>query len=250
MINLKHTLLGGQAFNWDYKNGEYIGFFQNKIIKIQHNATSFDKETSKILRLNADYSKILSTIRKDNHIEEAINRFPNLRILKQPFEQTLLSYILSSMNNIKRIRLIVRNIRDELGEDGLFPATDVIAKTLISKLRELGTGFRAKYLKETAKILTSTNLSKVILDMDEETARKTLVDLPGVGPKIADCTLLYSLSFDNVIPLDVWCTRVLVDLYGLDPKMKYTDMSAWAGEYFEGYAGWAGQFLFEYIRNR
>ncbi len=84
--------------------------------------------------------------------------------------------------------------------------------------------------------------------MSETDARKTLLGINGVGEKIADCVLVFGLGFDNVTPLDVWSKRVFTRFYKLNPKMKYEDMRFWASNYFEGYAGWAGQFLYEYIR--
>ena len=86
--------------------------------------------------------------------------------------------------------------------------------------------------------------------MKEDEARTALTEIKGIGEKIAGCALVFSLGFDNVTPLDIWAKRALIDFYKLNPKMKYNEMSKWASKYFEGYAGWAGQFLYEYIRSR
>jgi N-glycosylase/DNA lyase len=119
----------------------------------------------------------------------------------------------------------------------------------LNELLKCKLGFHAKYLKGVAQSLIDSDLARRIYDMEEDKARKELVKLHGVGNKIADCVLIYSLGFDNVTPLDVWGKRICTDIYNCNPKMKYEEMRAWIDKYFEGYAGWAGQFLFEYIRN-
>lgn len=258
----KITLLGGQAFNWDLHGSWYIGFFQDQIVRLRFRngkpsyASPKTFHFTQYFQTGLSYKQILASFNKDQHTATAIKKYYGLRVLRQPFEQTLLSYILSSQNNIKRIRLIVRNLARKLGTPVttggktayLFPSTEIIANASISTLQSAGCGFRAKYIKQSAKELLETELSSKIGKYSEKHARETLLSFPGVGPKIADCVLLYSLGFNDVIPLDVWCTRVLTDLYGLSPKMKYDEMQAWAKNYFGLYTGWAGQFLFEYLR--
>lgn len=268
--DLNMTLLGGQAFNFDYLEDEktYYGFTQDRLIKIKLHKNkkvlwqTYPKKNdfkfiSSYLRLDINYKKVLKKINKDKYIKSAIKKYPNIRLLKQDFEQTLLSFLISSNNNIKSIRKIIREMNKRLGKkikvDGhefyLFPKTEAIANAKLKDLLECKLGFRAKYLKATAKYLLKSNLSKKIYSYSEEEARNSLISLKGVGEKIADCTLVFSLSFDNVTPLDVWAKRVMVDYYNLSPKMKYSDMRSWASKYFDGYAAWAAQFLYEYIRN-
>lgn len=268
----KITLLGGQAFNWDQHGSRYQGFTQHEVIRARfgthstfrvYSGQSTPVSSSKFsantyFQTTVSYKQIVSSFNKDQHTATAIKKYYGLRVLRQPFEQTLLSYILSAQNNIKRIRLIVRNLAGMLGEPVLagqnsvylFPSTEVLANAPISTLIKAGCGFRAKYLKSSAQKLLDTKLSSKIGKFSEKRAREALLSFPGVGPKIADCVLLYALGFNDVLPLDVWCTRVLTDLYGLNPKMKYEYMQTWGKEYFGPYAGWAGQFLFEYLRNR
>ncbi len=130
----------------------------------------------------------------------------------------------------------------------LFPETKKIANAKLEDLLECKLGFRAKFLKSAAQHILKTKLEKKIIKMSEDQARNALLEINGVGEKIADCVLVFSLSFDNVTPIDVWGKRFLVNYYNLNPKMKYEDMRVWVGNYFNGYAAWAGQFLFEYIR--
>ena len=195
---------------------------------------------------------------KDEHINNAIKAYPNLRILKQDFDQTLLSFIMSSVKNIASIRKSIRLLNQKFGKvinvDGikfyLFPSTETLSEVSLNKLLETRIGFRAKHLKTSAKKLIEFSASNNLKELSSDAVHKTLKSFPGVGDKVADCVMIFSLGFDSITPLDVWGKRVLTNFYNLDPKMKYTEMKAWLDQYFQGYAGWAGQFLFEYIRNK
>lgn len=266
------TLMGGQAFNFDYNEDEktYFGFTQSRIIEIKlgDNKNDIFWQTypekddfafiKQYLRLDVDYKKVLKEIQKDKYIKASIKKYPDLRILKQDFDQTVLSYLISANNNIRSIRKTVRSLSKEFGrkiqiknkEFFLFPETQKIADAKLESLLECKLGFRAKFLKNAAKHLSEKDLSRKILKLPENKARECLTSIKGIGEKISDCVLVFSLSFDNITPLDVWGKRVLVNYYGLDPKMKYEEMRLWIKSYFGKHASWAGQFLFEYIRNK
>ncbi len=272
--DLNMTLLGGQAFNWDFEPNEncFWGFTQDKVIQLKipvgayghmplqwqtyPNNDDFDFLKS-YLRLDTNYKNILNKIQKDKHIKAAIKSYPYIRLLKQDFDQTLLSFLISSNNNIKSIRRIIRSLCLKFGKQinvngdkfYLFPKTEILADAKLESLLECKLGFRAKFLKGAANYILDTELNKKIYDMNENNARTSLIEISGVGDKIADCILVFSLGFDNVTPLDIWGKRFLTRFYKLNPKMKYKDMRTWIDNYFEGYAGWAGQFLYEYIRN-
>lgn len=261
--DLNSTLLGGQSFNWDLIDGWYYGFFKDKVVKLKQDKNELYWQTYPVkddfdfiknyLRLDIDYTSVLSKINKDKWMNAAIQSYPNLRILKQDFEQTLISYIISANNNIPRIRSSIRNLSERLGSKlkvddkdfYLFPSAESIADTSVETLQSLKLGYRAKYVRNSAGKLVSEDRK---LTEDEDITRKWLLEFPGVGEKVADAVLQYSLSFDNVTPLDVWLQRILADLYKVEPKMSYKGMRKWVQEYFNGYAGWAGQFLYEFYR--
>ena len=270
--DLSMTLLGGQSFAWDFEDGYYWGVTKDKGIKLKivkaihelpllHWQTYPEKDNfnfiKEYLRVDVNYPKIIKKIQKDNHIKAAIKKYPDLRLLKQDFEETLLSFIVSSNNNIKSIRKIIRSVNRRFGKavniDGrktfLFPSSEVIAEAKLEDLLECKLGFRAKYFKNAAKYLLEKKLSKKIEKMSEADARNALLEINGVGEKISDCVLVFGLGFDNITPLDVWGKRAFAKFYKLNQKMKYEDMRKWISNYFEGYAAWAGQFLYEYIRN-
>lgn len=266
-FDLQMTLLGGQSFAWDFIDGAYYGFTKDRVIKIIRDGEyiywqTFPKKDDfdfikKYLRLDVNYEEVLKKISKDEHVKKAAAKYPNIRLLEQDFEQALLSFIISSNNTIRSIRKSVRTLNQMYGQklevDGkdfyLFPETEALAEAPLEDILKSKVGFRAKYIKDTAQNLIKSGLPRDIKKLDENEARKKLVELKGVGDKIADCVLVFGLAHDNVTPLDVWAKRVFINLYGLDPKMKYDDMRKWIKDYFEGHAAWAGQFLFEYIRN-
>ena len=265
--NLPMTLLGGQSFSWDFDRNYFYGFTSSKVIKLKKEGDELYWQTypeqddvnflEKYLRLDVGYLRILRKIQKDKYVKLAVNKYPDLRLLKQDFEQTLLSFLVSPNNNIKSIRKIIRLMNQKFGRRinindkkmFLFPETEVIANAKLEDLLECKLGFRAKYLKGAAKHLLDTGLSKKIQKLSEQDARNALKEIKGIGDKIADCVLVFALGFDNVTPLDVWGKRVCTKFYKLNPKMSYDNMRNWLGNYFEGYASWAGQFLYEYIRN-
>lgn len=262
--NLEKTLLGGQSFNWDLIDGTFYGFFVDKVVKLKQEENKLYWQTypekdnfdfiKQYLRLDVDYNKILTQINKDEWVDASIKKYPNLRILKQDFDQTLISYIISANNNINSIRRIVRNLSRSLGKQvtvdnltfNLFPSVESIAKAPLETLLETKAGYRARYLKDSAQKLFVEGQK---LSNNEDEIIKWLLEFPGIGEKVADAILQYSLGFDNVTPLDVWVQRILIDLYLVDSKANYKKMRAWLQSYFNGYAGWAGQFLYEYYRN-
>lgn len=267
--NFHQTLMGGQAFNWEFIDGAFYGTTQDRLIKIQlgendeifwqtypkNNEYDFLKQ---YLRLDINYEEILNKIKKDKHVEAAMEHSPNLRLLQQDFDQTTLSFIISSFNSIKSIKTRINRMKRDLGEKitvddkdfYLFPKTEVIADARVELLQAHSLGYRAKYIKEAANILLREDLGNKLASLDEESTRAELLKLPGIGDKVADCIMVFSLGYNNLTPLDVWGKRVFTDLYRLDSNMKYDDVRKWLNDYFEGHAAWAGQFLFEWYRSK
>lgn len=266
--NLEDTLIGGQSFTWRKDGDTYIGFTSKKVIVLKENNGSLEWQTFpenndldfvvEYLRLNEPYEEIMKEIQKDEYVEAAIKEFPNLRILKQDFELTLLTFLISANNSIKSIRRSVNLMAEKFGEKvqtpfgevSLFPSTETITNLTIEELRSCSLGFRAKYLKASAQHLIDTKLSDRIHQMPEEEVRKELMAMQGVGPKIADCIMVFALGYESITPMDVWGKRILTEFYGQPENMKYDEMRNWIKDYFEGKGAWAGQFLFEYIRTR
>lgn len=262
--NFKITLLGGQAFNWDLINDSYVGFFTDKVLKIKEGNNGFFWQTypksddfnfmKRYLALEDEYeNRIAELNKKDEHIAKAIKNNNGLRVLKQDFEQTLLSYILSSNKSVKGVRRAVRNLTEKYGSTvqvgdekiKLFPTIEQLSGLTEKDFRELGFGFRAKYFSKAVLRLQD----KLIIPSDEITTRELLTGFTGIGDKVADCIMTFSLDFRDLTPLDIWGKRVLTDLYGVDSKLSYSEMRNWYRNYFLSDTSLAGQFLFEYIRS-
>ena len=222
-LNLQTTLLGGQAFNWDYKDNKYYGFTHNGLIIIGENnkveQINENIDIDEYLGNNIDYEDIQKEINKDKYIDIAIRKIKNITILKQDFLLTTTSYILATNKNIPAIRKSIRVLSQMYGKEipnypfKTFPTPLALSQASIDDLKKASIGYRAPYLKETSKLLTNVNLPK-----KKEDIRKLLISFPGIGPKVADCILLYSLGYIDTVPIDRWMYNIAKDIY----KVKYT----------------------------
>lgn len=199
--------------------------------------------------LNSNYIRLFSDV-GDKYLKSAMLKYPGLKVLKQdPFE-TLISFIISANNNIGRIKGIIekicvkygRRIEAEAGGFYAFPEPEALAGATEDELKELGCGYRASYVADTAKEIDRGFDLISLKDLDYSEAKKQLMSLKGVGPKVADCILLFSLEHYNAFPKDVWVKRVMNDLYGIKGSDK--DVQSFAEQKFGKYAGIAQQYLF------
>lgn len=252
-LNLQTTLLGGQAFNWEYKDNKYYGFTHNGLIIINNRGNiqqiNENMDMNKYLGKDLDLEKIKKEINKDKYIDQAIKNVKDITILKQDFYITTISYILATNKNIPAIRKSIKTLSNMLGnpivgyEYKTFPSIQSLAQASIPDLQKASIGYRAPYLKETSKLL-----SDIEIPHNKEDVRKLLISLPGIGPKVADCILLYSLGYLDTVPIDRWMFNIAKNVYGVK-FTKNSDISKWYSEYFGQYAGVAGQYLFEFYRS-
>jgi N-glycosylase/DNA lyase len=267
--NLNKTLLGGQSFSWEYIDGTYWGIIEKTIIKLKEKDNTwywqtYPQENNKELveeyfRTNIPYQKILKEIDKDEYVHKAILKYPGLRLLNMPFEQTVISFIISQNKNIPAIRSSIKKLSQLLGEEVeiegqtiyTFPTLKDISTAPLELLRSTGVGYRAEYLKNASNQLLqddlSLNIQKYSQEKDIEKVRELLTGLHGIGNKVADCIMSYSLDFLDITPLDVWAKRFCNEYYCI-PTKNYLETSKWLTEYFGKYTAYAGQYLFEYIR--
>ena len=245
----------GQAFRWNKNddgiwhgviNGCAIDIEQKKDAIIFYNTTKnqYDDFLENYFDLKRDYKKITDLFSDDVHLNQAVREFYGIRVLNQEPWETLCSFIISQNNNIPRIKGIISRLCENFGEqisenDFSFPSSDIIAKKSVEDLSVLRAGFRAKYIIDAAKKVTSGEVDlENIKNMSLEDGRKELMKISGVGPKVAECVLLYSCLKTQAFPIDVWVKRVVGELYpdGLPVCM---------GEY----KGIAQQYLFHWRRN-
>lgn len=267
--NLSKTLLGGQSFSWEYIDGTYWGIIQDTVVKLKEKDNTIywktypekDKKEliEKYFRVNISYKKILEDIDKDKYVHKAILKYPGLRLLDMPFEQTVISFLISQNKNISAIRSSIKKLSQLLGEKieiekkvfYTFPTLKDISDAPLELLKSTGVGYRAEYLKNTSTQLLENNLiaeiHKYSNEKDIDKVREILTSLHGIGNKVADCIMSYSLDFLDITPLDVWAKRFCNEYYCI-PTKNYLDTSKWLTEYFGKYTAYAGQYLFEYIR--
>ena len=273
-FNLTHIFECGQCFRWNENpDGSYTGIVKENVINIKMNkqdiiVKSFGKDDLEELFYNyfdmkRDYDKIKNKLRKiDNNMEKSILYGEGIRLLNQDLWETIISFIISANNNIPRIKGIIERISKKYGnqivwngeEYYTFPTPEQLGKATVEDLRSLGLGFRdVRVFETTQKVLNKEiDLQQLHGELDTEIVREKLLELPGVGPKVADCILLFStLKRFNVFPIDVWVRRVMNDLYIKnedETKVNKKLILGVANEKFGDLCGIAQQYLFYWKR--
>lgn len=254
-LDIKKTFECGQCFRFDAKEdgsfegaayGRYIKAFQTDEGVLLENCSEEDRGFFEFFfDIHTDYSEIEKALSFDPHFKITVPYSHGIRILNQEPWETLCSFIISQNNNIPRIKKIVASLCDNFGSEikgspyKSFPSAQTVACLSIDDLSVIRSGFRAKYILDAAKKTASgeTDLDD-LRNMSYEEAKKELMKIKGVGTKVADCALLFSLGFQNAFPVDVWVKKVIKKYYGegFDPAV------------FGRYAGIAQQYLFYYER--
>ncbi len=243
----------GQAFRWrKTEDGTWQGIAYGKFLTIKQEANKitfldttkedFEGLWVKYFDLERDYEKILSSYDEENLIT-ACKAYPGIRILKQDEWEAICSFIISANNNIPRIKGIIERLCESFGEkiDGgyTFPSPEKIAALEVEDLAPIRSGFRAKYIIDAARKISSgqIDLEKVKV-MSFEDAKNELLKIKGVGEKVAQCALLYGFGRIEAFPVDVWVKRIVTELYpdGLPECIRGTE-------------GIAQQYLFHWRRN-
>lgn len=266
-FELDHIFECGQCFRWKKQtDGSYIGVIKQGVIKINKDNDSAeicaellgDEENicKEYFDLETDYSNIQTILcENDENMKKAIEYGQGIRILNQDMWEMLISFIISAANNIPRISKTIENLSREYGKkidfEGetyyLFPTPEELAKASIEDLRKLNLGFRDKYVyKATQKVVNGEIDLNKIEKMPLNEAKKELMKIPGVGAKVADCILLFSMKKKEAFPVDTWIKKVMNELY-LD-STNITKINEYATEKFGMYAGIAQQYLFYYKR--
>lgn len=270
----KHIFDCGQCFRWnEMADGSYTGTFgrnvlnvkkENKEIKFKGLVDgNIEDICNKYFDLDRDYEKIKKDLSKiDNNMKTSINYGEGIRLLNQDLWETIISFIISANNNIPRIKGIIDRISKTYGEKIVwegkeyytFPTPKQLSKATIEDLRKLGLGFRDVRVYETTKIINAKKVDLEKLHKEENTqhVKEILLTLPGVGPKVADCILLFStLKRLEVFPIDVWVRRVINELYiknENEEKVNKKEIEQLAKQKYGNLAGIAQQYLFYWKR--
>ncbi|MDG6957758.1 MAG: hypothetical protein JRN55_03230 [Nitrososphaerota archaeon] len=291
-FSLEHTLASGQTFRWSMRGDWWCGVVGGEVLKVRQEGdilkcvSSSDAVgaswVSDYFRLDEDLEHVLASISRDEAITRAVERFYGLRLIRQDRWECLASFVLATNANIPRIAKMVEAVCARYGEafefEGevyhRFPKPQALAGSRVSALRGCGLGYRAPFLKKVAASVAKGDVDfGAVASLPYEESRRLLLRelfgekvLLGVGPKVADCVLLYSCGKDESFPIDVWIARALARSYpwligsSLMARLKrdgkvrlaagdYAKLSASVRGYFGEYAGYAQQYLFMAIRS-
>ena len=273
-FELKDIFECGQCFRFNKQEDEsYTGVVGNNVINVKKvdneihirsvGQDNLEELVVNYFDLNRDYEQIKDKLSKiDENMQKSISYGKGIRILNQDLWETIISFIISANNNIPRIKGIIDRMSERYGKKIIFegkeyytfPTIDELSKASVEDLRALGLGFRDVRVYETTKMIKNkeVDLEQLKNEKDFNKVRNTLLTLPGVGPKVADCILLFStLKRWEAFPIDVWVRRVMNELYIKNPdetKVKKEEIEKIAYEKFGNLAGIAQQYLFYWKR--
>lgn len=264
----------GQCFRWNkQEDGSYTGVFKNNVLNVKKNKdeiifegiceNDIQQTVENYFDLNRNYEKIKEQLsRIDQNMKMSIEYGNGIRILNQDLWETIISFIISANNNIPRIKGIIERLSEKYGDEikykgnkyYTFPTQEQLKNVTVEEYRRLGLGFRDIRLYETTKMILNKQVDIGNMKNNPNTieVREELLKLSGVGPKVADCILLFSdLKRFEVFPIDVWVRRVMNDLYIKnedETKVNKKQIEKIANEKFGDLAGLAQQYLFYWRR--
>lgn len=268
-FNPKHIFECGQAFRWvKEEDGSYTTVAYGKVLNVSKkdsdiilkntNIDDFNSIWSNYFDLDTNYKDIQKKLSKDPILKKAIEFGSGIRILNQePFE-TIISFIISANNQIPRIKNSIEIISREYGDfieeyNGRsyysFPDPSSLAKVDVEELRKVSkVGFRDKRIVETSKLIAKEDIKlDHIYKVGKNDGKDILMDLPGVGPKVSECILLFSYNKGDAFPVDVWVKRVMEYFYAKE-ELSFKKIEKLGEKLFGDLAGYAQQYLFYYAR--
>lgn len=271
-FNIQQTLECGQCFHFEkIQEMEYGVVYKEHLLHIKQEdhrlicygvtAEEWKKIWCSYFDLNRDYHKIKEyLLEKDNRLKEAIEANDGIRILNQDFTETLMSFIISQNKQIPHIKAIVKNVSEKYGrklgnignvEFYSFPDQQQLLKISEDEFRICKAGFRAPYLCDAAqKMVNDEELSiERFADYNYDEAKTQLMKIKGIGEKVANCILLFSLNYRNAFPIDVWIKRIMEKMY-FDKETDVKTITKYAEEKFGVYGGYAQQYLFFYAKEQ
>ena len=266
-IDIDNSINSGQVFLWEKCGSNWYGINGQDILKINKNAVIKSIQNSKtdFFRKKDNMQEIIKSISKDKTVKQAINQYDGLRIFRQDPFQCMISFIISSNSNIQKIKNSLEKMTKKFGvkvqiqnkEFFLFPKPEKLANASIEEIKKCGVGYRAPFIKQAAEMVFSKKIDfKYLEKLNYKEAKKNICLIPGVGNKVADCILLFSLNKLEAFPLDTWMIKILEKYYSNEFKIEtktitqkqYEILHEKIVNYFGPYCGYAQQFLFKMER--
>ncbi|KUG19280.1 MAG: 8-oxoguanine DNA glycosylase [Methanomicrobiaceae archaeon] len=264
-FDLDRTLDCGQAFRWVKADGWWQGVVGGRAIRIRQEGDRLiysgadEAFIRDYFRLDQDLPAILASIDRDPTIADAIRRCYGLRVVRQPPWECLVSYICATNTNIpavkRRISLLSERYGSAIGGASwaahTFPEPERLAALCHADLRDCRLGYRTDYVSSAAVFAAEhPGWAEQIAALPYEDARREMMRLRGVGPKAADCTLLFAFGFFEAFPVDVWIRRIVAEAYMPELRgrtctpAEYDRIRLFARDYFGEYAGYAQEYLY------
>ncbi|MHC1682086.1 MAG: DNA-3-methyladenine glycosylase [Clostridiaceae bacterium] len=265
-FELAHVFECGQCFRWNKtESGSYIGVALGKVIEVEkvdndlliYNTTKkeFLDFWAEYFDLYRDYGEIKEILSKDELLKKAVEYGNGIRLLNQDPLELVVSFIISANNRIPMIKRAIDRICANWGSEikykdktyYAFPSVEALSNAKIEEIEACGVGFRAKYIKDTVdKIKNGVDLSEIV-KLDDDQCHKELQNFSGIGPKVADCIMLFSMKKYSAFPVDVWVKRAMQHFY-LAPDVSLKKIRDFARDKFGALSGFAQQYLFYYAR--
>jgi N-glycosylase/DNA lyase len=277
-FDLDVTLCCGQVFRWEKRGEWWFGVVGDRAVKVRQTGEVLEFSgmnegfVKHYFSLDLDLQQISSEIGKDEHVKAALSEFWGLRIVRQEPWECLVSFICATYKSVAAIRQMLQKLAARFGERltfedcefFAFPSAERLAKATLEELQSCGLGYRAKYVLETSRMVCAE-----ACDFDElrrlpyVEAKRVLCGFPGVGSKVADCVMLFSLGRLEAFPVDVWVKRVLLRYYaehlptGFVEKLQgqgslsdsaYERLNEFGRAHFGRFAGYAQEYLYHYER--
>ena len=266
-IDIDNSINSGQVFLWEKDGTDWYGINGQDILKINKNGIVKSVLNSKtnFFRKNDNIQEIIESISKDKTVKKAIKKYEGLKIFRQDPFQCMISFIISSNSNIQKIKNSLEKITEKFGtqvkiqnkEFFLFPKPEKIANASIDEIKTCGVGYRAPFIKQAAKMVVLKKIDfKYLEKCNYHEAKKNICLVPGIGNKVADCIMLFSLNKLDAFPLDTWMIKILEKYYSKEFKIETKTITQKQYEllhekivnYFGPYCGYAQQFLFKMER--
>ncbi|WP_138006397.1 DNA-3-methyladenine glycosylase family protein [Halalkalirubrum salinum] len=287
-FDLQSTVESGQSYLWDRPDGQMYtesdvhggtAWYETVVspihgvteepavvrVRQHHDRLEWESTTdavsilTHILRLDDDLDAIERAVPADPMITRAFDRYPGMRLVRDPAFPSLISFICSAQMRVSRIHGMQRSLRETYGMavemDGqtyyAYPTPESIAARTEAELRGLSLGYRAPYIQRTAEMVAGGEADpRDAASLPYEDAREYLTQFVGVGEKVADCVLLFSLGFTEPVPLDTWIQTAIADYYPDCACGSYAETSRSIRDRFGGkYAGYVQTYVFHHLRN-
>lgn len=264
-VNIADSINSGQVFLWERQDDTWFGINGQDVLEIgeQFDAGSCDAAQKEFLRLGDRYDQMLKEMAVDGTIRQGIKKYYGMRLLRQDPFQCYISFIVATNSNIQNIRASLRKICRKFGKNSgkhrLFPNPKKLARASLAELQSCGLGYRAKFVKQASQKIVDDEINlNMLKTLDYNTAKSALIQVPGIGGKVADCIMLFSLEKLDAFPLDTWMIKALQEFYSKRfpvtgkslTEKKYNTLHNEVVDYFGRYAGFSQQFLFKMIRDQ